>query len=77
MPFTYADSKELEDNVAHGLGLLMRAALVSLESERVHPTSNADVMDARIAFYSERVSVLRELRENFENEMAKTAGRGW
>jgi hypothetical protein len=69
-----AEDDEYTD-VINGLCGLITNALHSLEAERHYPKNNADQMDALIDFQGTRVKVLRDLRERFENEMARPMER--
>lgn len=46
-------------------------ALHANETERAMPGSDPDRMDDKIKFTGERARVLRRLREEYENEMAR------
>jgi hypothetical protein len=63
------------DTVVHSMSMLIRESLNTSESQRYYPDSNSDVMDAKINFYETRTAVLRDLRERFENEMARPLRR--
>jgi len=59
--------------IVFSMSQLIIAALTARENERTHPGFDPDKMDDTIKFYGERATKLRELREQFENEMARVA----
>ena len=63
---------EAKENVVNGLTQLIASTLRSHEHERAMPTRTADAMDHYIGATGERVKKLRQLREEFENEMARS-----
>lgn len=63
-------STERVNDVIDGLSRLIMDAAEARQSERYHPRQNPDEMDAEIKHQSERVTALRKLREQFEDEMA-------
>lgn len=69
-------SKEHTTNVVNALSDLISTSLHSLESERTMPRLHADASDDLIKHHTERVESLRELREMFENEMARQPNPG-
>lgn len=53
------------------LSIIISKTLRTLESERYHPDPDVDKSDQLIKDSKDRVIVLRKIREDFENEMAK------
>lgn len=53
------------------LSLLIVNSLQAMEEERHFPGHDPDHMDEKIKRSRERAAILRRLREEFENEMAK------
>ena len=70
MPSDLYDKNSI-DTVVHALSMQIRESLQAQEAQRHFPDSNADAMDAKIKFAGTRVAVLRDLRERYENEMAR------
>ena len=56
--------------VNDGLTHLIVATLISQRSEERYPCADPDRMDDKIANCKKRVTVLRAVREQFENEMS-------
>lgn len=61
----------VERNIIDGLGELIRRSVACYEGERTFPSASPDRMDDRINFYAQRVKLLREIREQLENELGK------
>lgn len=57
--------------VVNNLSLLIWEAGVQYGSEAQHPSFDPDRMDDRLDFFKKRTAALRQLREQFEDEMAK------
>ncbi len=61
-----------EKQVVDGLSFLIAKALRQHEGERQAPTRSADLMDHFIGETGARVTALRRIRADFENEMARS-----
>ena len=59
--------------VIHGMTELIMLANHAYECESNLPRTNPDEMDAHLAFNRNRVAKLRELRQQFEDEMSRIA----
>lgn len=53
----------------YALSDLITEAGTQYSREATHPSFDADRMDTRLKFFSERLKRLRELRQQFEDEM--------
>lgn len=62
-----------EKKVVNNLSLLIWEAGVQYGREAQHPGFDPDRMDSRLDFFKKRTAALRQLREQFEDEMAKEA----
>ena len=65
-------NKHPQPCVVAGLTVLIRTTLAAHERERSLPSRSPDEMDHFIGQTGERVKLLRRLREEFENEMARS-----
>lgn len=66
----------IEATVTNTLSDLIRRSLTEMQSERTAPRLTSDASDELIKFHEERADTLRELRMNFENEMARQPNPG-
>jgi hypothetical protein len=57
--------------VVQSLSVLISLSLSSMEAERYAPGGSPDTSDDRIKGCKDRVMILRSLRGQFEDEMAK------
>jgi len=65
-PSDYAEA------VNNGLTALIVSTLHTQRMEESFPSSNPDAMDGKIANCKRRVTLLRKMRDEFENEMSDT-----
>lgn len=61
-----------ETQIVNGLSALISKALRQHEEERQSPIRSADSMDHFIGESGARVTALRRIRADFENEMARS-----